>query len=74
VTVAINVREHALTAVSEDAKKKWLEEVCNGAHSTSIDRLLSQPLAEDFKLQDAAKFFSHALPGATAIRSRIRRV
>lgn len=72
--MAINVREHALTAVSEDAKKKWLKEVCNGAHSTSIDRLLSQPLAEDFKLQDAAKFFSHALPGATAIRSRIRRV
>ena len=65
--MAINVSEHALATVSEDAKKKWLDEVCNGAHSTSIDRLLSQPLAEDFKLQDASQFFSQVLPGAIAV-------
>ena len=68
--MAINICEYALTGVPEDARSKWLDEVCNGAHSSSIDRLLSQPLAEDFKLQDAPSFFSQALPGAIVVKRK----
>lgn len=63
----MNIKKYALGEVAERLQDGWVEEVFEGAHSTSLDALLSEPLPESFRLEEAPKFFSARLPGVLAV-------
>lgn len=65
---AINVADTALATLETKQRSGFVEEVFQGHHWASLDKLLERPFDENLSLTNAAKWFSQQIP---AVRSAL---